>query len=948
MAESKHDGSDPHNSSVEQFFDFGIYYEENSTVPESTPNVGPQASSGPRSSERWSRFELNQEQVGVSAAAAASLDHEITFKDTRLKPLERHVEPTGAGNQPLRQYKQSSLTNHSMTELQEVDEELEQINLELRRKELQKKRRALLQTLPPPTQAQTPERPQFQNTDTAIIPFVSNTLGQPCHESTSTSGMRSMSGAHVDSRYDGASTNPSYFRFANLSNGAQGESSHIGFPEQSSRTDAGLSRLDPVDLLGSMPAGPLDSSFDHQVRLQGPMPAPVSNQASMRPLLAGSQHRHGLDPIQPVSAISSVQHIQPVQNPDQNMIIRKRPKSHRPTEAQLLSAFRNQVSKRGVPEISLGLICCSSEPAPKRSRTSFQKQNKKDVENAGGACFSCVVFKKKVSPLKIRIFPNLPLTEISDSAPINGHVKIVQFTGRNVSTTQRASCGPVTFKQSWQASTSTNTPKVRFFPPQHLPSVLVEFLQGISNSTTVDTCDSQFGGVKTFERKLVYLLSFPIRKFEGSRPRSFLTETNISERESHFSTYIHSLIHWKDVLVYSVPKRPHFLAFPERLSRNTFLQAIDFCDRVHRVTDRITAVMAVVLTFDEINFLRATQKVDHLMADHLQLALQYRLTVFCARIFDFDESKEVMWDERKASVMMMVDCVPELSSCLPPQYRGCSRSYELFIKYATPLRSPITPPDLPSCLLRRSDSSEDCYDCATINNCCCGWTFDSTPSGLLSFFGHSARSFARYVHAEPPEISLGKVKVLFDARQAMITVFGEPWMDNSSLHNRKAIFWATMSFLLQHSFHTMNYSINSINSMMASNINTTRKIPEDRLDRLADNLRQQVFARFLRSAVTMYHSFWNEEREEREEREGKTDAETTGELLRRFGLWAEKKKTTWETDQTREIYDFSSALVSRREPWRSLESHDTDAFPHADGSSNALGEKLSIGPILIL
>lgn len=228
---------------------------------------------------------------------------------------------------------------------------------------------------------------------TAIVPFNNNWLDNSYDVDIGTSGRDSMQklDASVDSRYGVASTNPSYFGFADLSNNAHRGSSHVGVLDECGKADAELLSFGCEHLLDSVPVGRPNSGF------QGPNPALMSDQTTMQPSYADSQHRHGLDLIQPVSTLSSVQHDQHVQNSDINMIIRKRPSSPQLIEAQRLYGYQQLFSKRtGIPETSLGLICFNSEPAPKRSRTCSQKRNKKDVEKEGGSCLLCFIDKKKV------------------------------------------------------------------------------------------------------------------------------------------------------------------------------------------------------------------------------------------------------------------------------------------------------------------------------------------------------------------------------------------------------------------------------------------------------------------------------------------------------------------------------------------------------------------------
>ncbi len=213
------------------------------------------------------------------------------------------------------------------------------------------------------------------------------------------------------------------------------------------------------------------------------------------------------------------------------------------------------------------------------------------------------------------------------------------------------------------------------------------------------------------------------------------------------STEIHNIVRWVRLLVFWIPKLQHDLVFFKCLYSYNCSYILDDCDQAHMSPHKDRAVMIVVLTFYEIKRLMETETLDLAVADHLLLALKDRLKIFCSRIFDFDESKEVTRDRGRILAAKMVDCVPELSSCLPPHYRGRSWGSALLLKYDKPLDSSTVPSELPSCLLRRSNISECCYNKAQTDNCCCGWTFDSAPSGLLSFFGHSAKSFARYSYS---------------------------------------------------------------------------------------------------------------------------------------------------------------------------------------------------------
>ena len=251
---------------------------------------------------------------------------------------------------------------------------------------------------------------------------------------------------------------------------------------------------------------------------------------------------------------------------------------------------------------------------------------------------------------------------------------------------------------------------------------------------------------------------------------------------------------WERLLVFLLPKFKQDLDFFKGLYRYNCSYIFDDCDQAHRSRYKDRAVMVIVLTFYEIKRLMETETLDPAIVEHLQLALKDRLKIFCSRIFDFDESKEVTRNRGEILAARMVDSVPELSSCLPPHYRGRSWGSDLHLEYYMPLEPSAARRGLPSCLLRRSDSGGRCYDNAQTENCCCGWTFDSAPSSLLSFFAHSATSFARYVHSKPREIGLDEVQLPFNPCQALNIVFGDPWPNSLSLPRRMSIFEQTLCF----------------------------------------------------------------------------------------------------------------------------------------------------------
>ena len=321
------------------------------------------------------------------------------------------------------------------------------------------------------------------------------------------------------------------------------------------------------------------------------------------------------------------------------------------------------------------------------------------------------------------------------------------------------------------------------YPQRLLPAESLSI--GISDSTLHDTYTSQLDGVDIIVRKFAKL--FGLR-----HPLEFLGH-NMCMETVNSSTQLHIIRRWVTCLVFLIPNIQHDLSFLKSLYRYNSSYIFDDCDQAHVSPHKERAVMIVVMTFYEIKRLMETERLDLAVADHLLLALKDRLKIFCSRIFDFDESKGFTRDRRQILAAKMVDYVPELSSCLPPHYRGCSWGSDLLLKYNKPLDSSAVNLKSPSCLLRRSGSSECCYDNAQTDSCCCGWAFDIAPSGRLNLFGHSAKSFARYVHSKPWEAGFDEVGIPFNLYQALKTLLREPWIGSLSLPKRMSVFEQILS-----------------------------------------------------------------------------------------------------------------------------------------------------------
>lgn len=300
----------------------------------------------------------------------------------------------------------------------------------------------------------------------------------------------------------------------------------------------------------------------------------------------------------------------------------------------------------------------------------------------------------------------------------------------------------------------------------------------------------------------------------------------------------------------------------------------------HKLPRKDIAILLIVFVFDEVQHLREVQTLDPSLADHLQLALKSRLKVLCALIFDFDRSKKLTRKSENLPSAICIDYIEETSSCLPPHYRGCSYKFWLAVRDQLPPRLTATRLDSPLCLLSRSNSNERHHDAPQTDDCCCGWTFDSIPSGVLNFFGHSAQSFARHFHARQWVISFAEVELAFKARELMNTVFRRLGMEKVSLQKKMTIFREALYLTLRLSFfltHQMN-------------THTTIMLPEDQLSAQAEGHRQQLLVIILEAAVSIYHVFWASRRE------GQTDAKSIHQLISDFSLW---KENSPEVENTR-------------------------------------------------
>ena len=398
MADSQLPGVDFNGQDLD-LFDFDYYFGEQLAEPESTPLSAPAlAPNIPRASDQGSSLEP------LSEAPTASFFENSALIDTWDNSWGRPSVPaTDTGNDPLHQHEQQPSTAGMAAELHQNDDELAEVELKLEHRRLQKRRLELLQMLPTRQPIQTLEHTHFQNLDAAVVPSFECRMVQDYSGPISSPQVDALQRTYpgIETHYDVGSTNPSYLKIPNISSNPQEASSNLGASEQSGITGAGLLTLDTAQLPNSMPTPSTYLERNRQYRTQEPISASSSDPTSTRPLSVGPQYGQYSESLTPLVSTMSAQHGQHIQTPEKGLTIKKRPRSPQPNVKQRLSAIQRLAKQTGAPQTSLDVMCFNPESRPKRPRTSFQRQNKKDVQDAGGACFLCLIFKKQVCLWKI-------------------------------------------------------------------------------------------------------------------------------------------------------------------------------------------------------------------------------------------------------------------------------------------------------------------------------------------------------------------------------------------------------------------------------------------------------------------------------------------------------------------------------------------------------------------
>lgn len=263
-----------------------------------------------------------------------------------------------------------------------------------------------------------------------------------------------------------------------------------------------------------------------------------------------------------------------------------------------------------------------------------------------------------------------------------------------------------------------------------------------------------------------------VDSLEPQRLTGFWRTSHKSKKltEPDLFMYTHSIIRFKDILLYFVPGLRDVLPMVEWTFKTSAHIVLLLCDHAHKVPHRSAFICVTALVLDEIKHLKGTQTVDPSLLDHVQAMLECRLTVFCARTFDFNGSGKLKHNSEQKLAAAVTDYVGA-SICLPPHYRGRSSELRYRIRVSKLPYFRKTNPEPPACLLNRSASIRCDLETPHIHKCCCGWILDSIPPGVLAFSGYSVESFAHDIGTGHCTVNFAGIKKVLET-SSFITVFG--------------------------------------------------------------------------------------------------------------------------------------------------------------------------------
>ncbi len=360
------------------------------------------------------------------------------------------------------------------------------------------------------------------------------------------------------------------------------------------------------------------------------------------------------------------------------------------------------------------------------------------------------------------------------------------------------------------------------------------------------TFESAFSDQSDFEQKYGYLHEL-MDTLEPLRLRAHLYRGETPSMTISLYTYAHSIVRWKEAILYVAPEMGRIIAFFEILFRSCFLHMCKLCDHTFKSAQKDLALILNTLILDEAQYLRESGILEPLVAESIIPALESRLKVLCAQISDIDLPEKPMRKLELQNLALTLYDRTTTSSFLPPHY--CSPQGTPYTDWA--VREEWSPPgttvqwDAPPCLLSRDNSDKSSYDTVQTDQCCyncgCGWMFDSLPSGVLSFFDQCTLSFAQFFHAIESDIMpalFGPADIEEMKSQKELAIV--------KLRKKRVIFRQALnksvfsSFLVLHELKQRS---------------TTMKLSEDQLGVIAGIYRPAVLFLVIETAVLKYTAF---------------------------------------------------------------------------------------------